>query len=273
MTSAGMSSASNTRDSRGAMKAHFTAVASVYLAVRTTDDEPIEHIARRLEGAGPVRVADIACGTGRYDALLFEALPELRLTCVDANQAMIDEARQHLSEQGFDDVDAVVSNVADLQLEANAYDAILCFNAIHHIDFPTFLKRTIPALKPDGSLFIYTRLPGQNARSIWGRFFPGFAEKESRLYPLEDMYRWIQEAEGLWFRQATGFRYRRNASIDRLLDQVGSQHYSTFALYPPEELERSIATFQDQLGTVFDDLDDISWYDENILLEAVRVQE
>lgn len=255
------------------MKAHFTAVAPVYVSVRTTDDEPIEHIARRLEGAGPVRVADIACGAGRYDSLLFEALPELRLTCVDINQAMIDEALQHLSEQGFDDVEAIVSNVADLRLEANAYDAVLCFNAIHHMDFSTFLKRTTPALKSNGRLFIYTRLPSQNARSIWGRFFPGFAEKEARLYPLEDMCRWIEEAEGLWFRQATAFHYRRNASIDRLLDQVGSQHYSTFALYSPEDLEQAIASFQDQLRAVFDDLEDISWYDENILLEAVRAEE
>ena len=66
------------------MQDHFTRVSAVYRKVRTTDPEPINHIAQELAGYSSVRAADIGCGAGRYDLLLFDALPGLYLTCIEA---------------------------------------------------------------------------------------------------------------------------------------------------------------------------------------------
>ncbi|MFQ5704531.1 MAG: hypothetical protein ACE5HT_10975 [Gemmatimonadales bacterium] len=37
-------------------------------------------------------------------------------------------------------------------------------------------------LQPEGKLILYTRTPEQNQCTIWGKFFPHFAERETRLH-------------------------------------------------------------------------------------------
>ena len=56
------------------MARHFTEVSPVYRSVRTTDREPVERIARELEGLAKPRGADIGCGAGRYVLLMFETI-------------------------------------------------------------------------------------------------------------------------------------------------------------------------------------------------------
>ena len=51
------------------------------------------------------------------------------------------------------------------------------------LDLGRFLAAGARVLKPGGLLFIYTRTPQQNARTIWGRYFPGFTEHEQLCVP------------------------------------------------------------------------------------------
>ncbi len=44
-------------------------------------------------------------------------------------------------------------------------------------------------------------------------------------------------------------------------------HYSTFALYDKETFDESLETFQQNIKDNFEDLEQITWHDENILLE------
>jgi trans-aconitate methyltransferase len=69
------------------MQGHFATVAGVYREMRTTDEEPILHIRDQLSGRPAVRAADIGCGAGRYDHLLFNHLPNLRLACLGPGDA------------------------------------------------------------------------------------------------------------------------------------------------------------------------------------------
>lgn len=248
------------------MDSHFEGIASVYRQVRTTDLEPIRLIRERLRGLDRVEGADIGCGDGRYDLLLFEHLPGLQLTCVDASRAMLDAATAHLEENGIADFDIVQSNVSKLELPEGAFDCVFTFNAIHHFDVPTFLARTSAALKAGGHVFIYTRLPEQNRRTIWGRLFPDFARKETRLYEFADMRRWIEESESLELEAVTPFSYPRQASLERLLSQARNNHYSTLAFYEPAEFEDALERFEDNLRREFDDPERIAWHDENVLL-------
>ncbi len=252
------------------MQNHFAGLAPSYREFRTTDTRPIRLIADRLRGREAVKGADIGCGEGRYDLLLFQHLPRLHLTCIDANREMLDEAAACLDASRISAYEIVQSSIAELELPAQAFDCVFTFNAIHHFDFATFLAKAGTAVKADGHVFIYTRLPEQNARTIWGRFFPGFVERETRLYELADMRRWIGETDHLVLESVETCRYPRRAGLERLLDQARSKHYSTLSLYARAEFETALAAFEHNLRRDFDDLDQIEWYDENVLLHLRR---
>ena len=44
-------------------------------------------------------------------------------------------------------------------------------------------------------------------------------------------------------------------------------HYSTFTPYDKETFDESLETFQQNIKDNFEDLEQITWHDENILLE------
>ena len=189
-------------------------MSAVYRKVRTTDPEPINHIARELAGYSSVRAADIGCGAGRYDLLLFDALPGLYLTCIDTNQAMLGKVAQLLSDNGIDRFETTQTRVETLELGEPSFDCVVSFNAVHHFNLDDFFRVTRDGLKEDGHLFVYTWLPAQNACTIWGQHFPGFVEKEARLIELEMVYRSIERTESLFFHSAARFRYQRRARLD-----------------------------------------------------------
>lgn len=250
------------------MDRHFTGVSSVYRDVRTTDREPIEQIAKELKGLPNPNGADIGCGAGRYDLLMFQTIPGLHLSCIDANQAMLEQAHGLLAANGIDAFETRQSTVENLELEAGAYDFVSSFNAVHHFDFPDFLRRSRDGLAAGRHLFVYTRLPGQNARSIWGQYFPGFTEKETRLLELGGIHRGIEDTAGLRFVSAICLRYRRRSSLERLVEQAKSLHYSTFSLYDPEAFEEALDVFRQKVHRRF--TDSVEWHDENVLVHALR---
>jgi len=250
------------------MDQHFTEVASVYQDVRTTDLEPVERIAMALEGLPHPKGADIGCGSGRYDLSMFKTIQGLYLTCIDANRAMLKQARELLAANAIDAFETRQSTVEELELEVGAYDFVSSFNAVHHFDFPDFLRKSEEGLTAGGHLFVYTRLPEQNARNIWGRYFPGFAEMETRLSELGEIHRWIENAQRLRFVSAICLRYRRRSSLERLVEQARSQHYSTFSLYDQDAFEEALAGFRKNVRHRFDDI--VEWHDENLLVHAHR---
>jgi cyclopropane fatty-acyl-phospholipid synthase-like methyltransferase len=199
---------------------------------------------------------------------MFETIPGLHLTCIDANRAMLEQVHGLLAGSGIDAFETRQSTVKDLELEAGAYDFVSSFNAVHHFDVPVFLRKSRDGLTAGGHLFVYTRLPRQNARSIWGRYFPGFTEKETRLLELGDIYRWIEDTPGLRFVSATCLRYRRRSSLERLVEQARCRHYSTFSLYDRDEFEEALAVFQKEVRRRFADA--VEWHDENVLIHALR---
>ena len=88
----------------------------MYRELRTTDTRPTRLIADRLRGCEAVRGADIGCGEGRYELLLFQHLPRLHLTCVDAGPEMLDKAAAGLDASRITAYEIVQSSVAELEL-------------------------------------------------------------------------------------------------------------------------------------------------------------
>jgi len=245
---------------------HFSKIASLYKDVRTTDIDPILFITKKLKDRTKIEAADIGCGAGRYDLFLFKYLNNLSLLCIDNNESMLEQTSNHLKNNGITSFRIMKADMNNLSLKDCSMDCIFTFNAIHHFDFIKFLENVGRAIRETGFIFIYTRLRSQNAKNIWGRYFPLFLEKEDRLYELDEMEKIINSTNSLTIESIKKFKYKRSSTLEQLIDKVKARHYSTFSLYKEEELEYCLKRFQKNIINNFDDLAQVEWFDENILL-------
>jgi len=241
---------------------HFGRVAAVYESLRTTDEAPVRAIGQFLPDR-PVTGLDVGCGTGRYSRLLRELLPDGSLLAAsDVSAAMLAQlkAGQHGRAPGVAPLRAAAEQ---LPLRAASLDLVTAFNCVHHFDLARFLAAVARVLRPGGQLFIYTRTPQQNARTIWGRYFPGFTEHEQRLHSQAALRDAVRRTGGLTVTATQTFRHPRSSTAERLRAQAEGRHYSTFCLYTPQELGASIAAFLARLPGP-----EICWVDEHLLLVA-----
>jgi SAM-dependent methyltransferase len=241
---------------------HFERVAAVYESLRTTDEAPVRRICQLLPDR-PVTGLDTGCGTGRYTRLLRALLPDGSLLAAsDVSAAMLAQlnAANHGHARG---VAPLLAAAEQLPLRAASLDVVTAFNCIHHFDLGRFLTAAARVLKPGGQLFIYTRTPQQNARTIWGRYFPGFTEHEQRLHSEDALRDAVRRAGGLTVAATQTFHHPRTSTAGRLRAQAEGRHYSTFSLYPPLELRAAIATFVAALPSR-----EVSWIDEHLLVIA-----
>lgn len=246
---------------------HFSNIAPRYRYLRTTDIEPILHIKRTLKELRRIIAADVGCGAGRYDLKLFRNLRgKLHLSCLDCNREMLEQLSEYLSRHEIKDFRTLESPAETLPLEDSSLDCVFTFNAVHHFDLSRFLEEASRVLKDRGRLFIYTRLRGQNSKNIWGRYFPKFNEKETRLHELGELEESIEAVPKLKLESVEVFRYRRRASLGSLIGRARNGHYSTFHLYSEKELKEALEEFEENLRRDFSDSKNISWFDENVLL-------
>ena len=247
------------------MDDHFERVAAVYESLRTTDEAPVRRISQFLPDR-PVIGLEIGCGTGRYTRLLCDMLPAGSLLIAsDISVAMLAELKAG-SDHGARMV-PLLSTAEELPWRTASLDAVIAFNCVHHFDLGRFLTAVARVLRPDGRLCVYTRTPEQNARTILGRHFPGFTDRERRLHSEAALRDAVSQISGLQLIEIQTFRYRRSSTVQRLLDQVAGHHYSTFSLYTPDELRAATTTFAASLSDP-----EVSWVDEHLLLVVRRGQ-
>jgi ubiquinone/menaquinone biosynthesis C-methylase UbiE len=215
-------------------------------------------------------MADIGCGDGRYSLEFLRRIGDkCYLHCIDDNENMLTSLKDYLTDQNITNFCTRQGDANRMPLDNDSMDCIVTFNAIHHFDVPKFLSESVRSLNVDGRLFIYTRLRNQNARSIWGEHFPLFAQIETRLYELNELKQHIQDAD-MRIHSTRVFGYHRTSSLSRLVTQAENNHYSTFAMYSKEAFQESLMTFQKNIKDNFDDLEQIKWTDENILIEIIK---
>ena len=239
---------------------HFERVAAVYESLRTTDEAPVRRICQLLPDR-PVTGLDIGCGTGRYSRLLRALLPDgSRLAASDVSAAML--AQLKAGNRGHaHGVVPLLAAAEQLPLRDASLDLVTAFNCVHHFDLGRFLAAAARVLAPGGQLFIYTRTPQQNARTIWGRYFPGFTEHEQRLHSEAAIRDAVRRTGGLQVAATQTFQHPRSSTAGRLQAQAEGRHYSTFSLYTPEELRASITAFLARLPSP-----EVSWVDEHLLV-------
>jgi SAM-dependent methyltransferase len=240
---------------------HFKLVASVYDSLRTTDEAPVRRI-RELLPDHPVVGLDLGCGTGRYSRLLQSMLPDgSMLAASDVSAAML--AELPAAHDGRALMVPLRCTAEQLPIRSGCLDLVMAFNSVHHFDLTRFLAEVARVLRARGRLFIYTRTPEQNARTIWGRWFPGFAAHEQRLHSETTLRDAVLRIPGLQLVDTQSFSHSRSSTPERLRAQVEGRHYSTFSLYQPDELRQAIAAFLARLPGP-----EVSWVEEHLLLVA-----
>ena len=243
---------------------HFGRVAAVYDSLRTTDEAPVRAIGRFLPDR-PVTGLDVGCGTGRYSRLLREVLPDGSvLAASDVSEAMLAQLKAGTRGQTLGVV-PLLAAAEELPLRAASLDLVTAFNCVHHFDLGRFLAAAARVLRPGGQLFLYTRTPQQNARTIWGRYFPGFTEHEQRLHSQAALCAAIRRTGGLTVTATQTFAHPRTSTAGRLRAQAEGCHYSTFSLYPAPELRAAITAFLARLPGP-----EVCWVDEHLLVVAGR---
>ncbi len=248
-------------------QSHFSNIADNYKDLRTTDLEPIMKIQNDLENLSRIAMVDVGCGDGRYSLEICRRLGQkVSLHCVDANQEMLNNLNTFLSSQNITNFQTHQASAEELPFADDSIDCVLTMNAIHHFKFSEFLDEVSRILTDTGLLFIYTRYRSQNRISIWGRYFPLFNEKETRLFELNELEEAVKKNLNLVLQSVEVFGYDRSADIDALIHQAENHHYSTFYLYDKEEFERSLAGFRKNLDSNFGDNGKVEWTDENTLL-------
>ena len=250
---------------------HFSRIASIYEDLRTMDIEPIIFIRNRIQEFSSHKGADIGCGCGRYTAELFHLLGDnLHLTCVDENEDMLKQLKMNLAGMDLQNFKTVRTPANNLQVESNSLDFIVTFNAVHHFDLVGFLNESARTLKDNRYLFVYTRLRSQNKRNIWGRYFPKFHNKETRLYDLENFKKVLEKIKPLELDSLKYFKYKRRASTNWLIRRAIHHHYSTFDLYSKEEFYDALMKFRNTIAHNFSNRNDVFWEDENVMFVISR---
>ena len=245
---------------------HFSRVAKEYRKIRTTDSEPIDFIVSKLNGMKAQSGADVGCGGGRYSLMLCEALGEdFSLFCCDRSPEMLKELEKHMQSNGMRRFTVVKSSSEKLPMKSDTLNALFTFNAIHHFPIVEFFQECSRLLVGEGQLFVYTRLVEQNRGSIWGKYFPGFLERETRLYHQGEIEKGLSEVGSLELKSVTRFHYKRSAPLDRLVSLVKQRHYSTFSLYSDSELTKALDEFESNVRNEFSDTTKVLWEDENIM--------
>ncbi len=250
-----------------AAQEHYAKIAYIYRQLRKTDSEPVLYVKAKLSNLPSITAADVGCGAGRYAKLFFDYLgyEKLYLHCVDTNEFMLASLEEYLRQNKIYNFKTHLARAEELPFKNGELDCIFSFNSIHHFDIEKFFQESIRVLKDKGFMFVYTKTRTQNAINIWGKYFPLFRKKESRLYE-EDEFRYeVEKFEKLEIMETKIFRFERKNTLDELIKRAKSKHYSTFTLYEEEEFERALKKFEENIRKNFKDLNNIKWIDEKIM--------
>ncbi len=125
----------------------------------------------------PLRVLEVACGTGRVGSQLLAALPDARYVGVDLSPYYVEVARERMAGSGgrarFE-----VANAESLPFADSSFDAVCCVYLFHEL--PRNARRRVwnemrRVLRPGGCLVIEDSLQPGDAGSM-GTFLERFPE-------------------------------------------------------------------------------------------------
>jgi len=258
---------------------HFAKVSARYRTVRDLDLGAVriisDAVARAVDSGRPVRLVDVATGSGRYleavsDCLGSALAREVVAIGMDLSLPMLTQTHIRNGHAGLR-ARNLVGVAETLPFRTSSCDVMTCFNAVHHFDLARFAGEASRVLTPTGLCVIYTRTPEQNRRTIWGSYFPEFATRETRLQEVEDIRAALQVTGAFASVRAQTVAWTVTTSLSRLVEQVTHYHYSTFRLYSDDALRAGIDTFRQRVRQAFRDVTHIMHQNDHVLVIAQRM--
>jgi ubiquinone/menaquinone biosynthesis C-methylase UbiE len=127
---------------------------------------------RIIQGAGVQpgqKVLEVGYGRGFFTLPLAQALgPDGCLYALDITDAAVDYVTGKLAAAGLSNVRFLLANALDTRLPSSAVDLVLLFGVIPSPTLP--LSRLLPELQrvlhPDGSLAVWTAVPGWSPKAV-----------------------------------------------------------------------------------------------------------
>jgi len=164
-----------------------------------------------------------------------------------------------------------VSGLAeDLPFAAQSIDTLLSFNAVHHFNLTRFLAEVARVLRRSGVSVLYTRTPEQNRATVWGQYFPHFADRENRLHSTDEWGAALHASPGFTAVRLVPLPWTIQTSLSRLVHQAQTGHYSTFDFYTAQEFEDALRTFQRRLHAHFEDCSHMTVQNDHLLVVTRR---
>lgn len=138
-------------------------------------------------------VLEIGGGAGFTGAELVARFPGIRLTITDLDAEMVERARTELGARA----EVVEADAADLPFPDEAFDTVLSFLMLHHVEaWRTALSEAARVLKPGGLLLGYDVMGGRISHAR----HPTFDELDLELSLLPLTAIWIRPSFGLFMR-------------------------------------------------------------------------
>ena len=131
---------------------------------------------------------DIGCGPGDVMMRLARALPDLRITAIDASAPMIALARAAVMTEGLSDrIELVQGYVPGVALNALSFDAVLSKDLLHHVPDPSVLWKEIARLARPGAVIYVMDLVRPSTPEEARRIVDRVAAREDPIL-REDFY-------------------------------------------------------------------------------------
>jgi len=131
---------------------------------------------------------DIGCGPGDVMIRLARALPDLRITAIDASAPMIALARAAVMTEGLSDrIELVQGYVPGVALKALSFDAVLSKDLLHHVPDPSVLWKEIARLARPGAVIYVMDLVRPSTPEEARRIVDRVAAREDPIL-REDFY-------------------------------------------------------------------------------------
>ena len=104
-------------------------------------------------------VLDVGCGAGNYTLKLLERMPNLNVTLVDLSQVMLDRAMGRIQTKANGSVEAIQSDIREIDFGHSRFDIILASAVLHHLrtddEWRTVFQKLHDSLQPNGSIWIF----------------------------------------------------------------------------------------------------------------------
>jgi len=129
-----------------------------------------QEIAKKLELAPGMAIADIGAGTGFFAELFAESVGvEGRVYAVEVSPRFLDHLRQRARDRGFGQIEVVEGGERSARLEEASLDVAFLCDTYHHFEYPQAILASLHrALRPGGRLVVvdFEKIEGTSQKWI-----------------------------------------------------------------------------------------------------------